>query len=64
MSGRAENMGAWQFVDDLITEILVEVKHKFSRVKFVGRVASASPATGYGSHHTKEQKNLIDEALS
>ncbi len=58
-----KNMGAWKFVDDLIEEVLVENKHKSSRAKYVGRVASASPATGYGSYHSREQKKLIDEAL-
>ncbi len=58
-----KNMGAWKFVDDLIEESLIEVKHKNSRAKYVGRIACASPATGYGSYHAKEQKNLIDEAL-
>ena len=58
----ARNMGAWKFVEELIEEVLVEVKHKYSP-KYVGRIACASPATGYGSYHTKEQKALIDEAL-
>jgi 2-oxoglutarate dehydrogenase E1 component len=59
-----KNMGAWKFVDDLIEEVLLEVKQKSSRAKYVGRISSASPATGYASYHAKEQKNLIDEALS
>lgn len=58
-----KNMGAWKFVDDLIEETLIESKHKSARPKYVGRIACASPATGYGSYHAKEQKNLIDEAL-
>jgi 2-oxoglutarate dehydrogenase E1 component len=58
-----KNMGAWKFVDDLIEEVLIANKHKNSRAKYVGRVASASPATGYGSYHSREQKKLIDEAL-
>lgn len=58
-----KNMGAWKFVDDLIEESLTEIKHKFSRPRYVGRIACASPATGYGSYHAKEQKALIDEAL-
>ena len=58
-----KNMGAWKFVDDLIEEVLVESKYKNSRAKYVGRIASASPATGYGSYHSREQKKLIDEAL-
>ncbi len=59
-----KNMGAWGFVQDLLEETLLEVKHKISRAKYVGRVSCASPATGYGSYHSREQKNLIDEALS
>jgi 2-oxoglutarate dehydrogenase E1 component len=58
-----KNMGAWKFVDDLIEESLVEIKHKSARPKYVGRIACASPATGYGSYHTREQKALIEEAL-
>jgi 2-oxoglutarate dehydrogenase E1 component len=51
------NMGAWSFVSELIEETI-------SRPKYVGRIACASPATGYGSYHAREQKKLIDEALS
>lgn len=51
------NMGAWKFVEELIEETI-------SRPKYVGRIACASPATGYGSYHAREQKKLIDEALS
>ncbi len=58
-----KNMGAWQFVNELIEENAIAVKHKNSRPKYVGRVASASPATGYGSYHAREQKKLVDEAL-
>ncbi len=58
-----KNMGAWKFVDDLIEETLVEIKHKSARPKYAGRIACASPATGYGSYHAKEQKALIEDAL-
>ncbi len=51
------NMGAWKFVEELIEETI-------SRPKYAGRIACASPATGYGSYHAREQKKLIDEALS
>ncbi len=56
-----KNMGAWKFVEELIEEVLVELKHKSQRAKYVGRVACASTATGY--YHAREQKALIDEAL-
>ncbi|GDX35999.1 2-oxoglutarate dehydrogenase subunit E1 [Alphaproteobacteria bacterium] len=58
-----KNMGAWHFVDDYIEEVLLQIKHKTSRSKYVGRIACASPATGYGSYHTREQKQLISQAL-
>ena len=58
-----KNMGAWKFVDDLIEESLIKTKHKSLRPKYVGRVACASPATGYGSYHVREQKALIEETL-
>ncbi|MFM2200204.1 MAG: hypothetical protein RL769_257 [Pseudomonadota bacterium] len=58
-----KNMGAWHFVDDYIEEVLLQIKHKTSRAKYVGRIACASPATGYGSYHAREQKELISQAL-
>lgn len=59
-----KNMGAWKFVEELIEENLLAIKHKNSRAKYVGRVACASPATGYGSYHAREQKALVDAALA
>ena len=41
-----ENQGAWNFVDRRIEESLSIAKHKAGRPKYVGRVGSASPATG------------------
>ena len=59
-----KNMGSWHFVNELLEEVLIEIKAKTSRAKYAGRVACASPATGYGSYHAREQKELIEEALS
>lgn len=59
-----KNMGAWKFIEDFIEDSANKINHKYSRPKYVGRVASASPATGYASYHNQEQKALIDEALS
>lgn len=58
-----KNMGAWHFVDERIEEVLVKLGHKSLRPKYVGRVASASPATGYASYHAKEQEAVVSEAL-
>jgi len=33
-------------------------------LRYVGRDASASPATGYLSTHLEEQQRFIDEALN
>ena len=59
-----KNMGSWHFVNELLEEVLIEIKAKTSRAKYVGRVACASPATGYASYHAKEQKELIETALN
>ncbi len=59
-----KNMGAWFFVSEFLEELLLNIKHQCSRAKYVGRLACASPATGYGSYHNKEQKALVEEALS
>ncbi len=58
-----KNMGSWQFVNELLEEVLIAIKAKNTRAKYVGRVACASPATGYGSYHAREQKELVEEAL-
>ena len=59
-----KNMGAWSFIEPLIEEVLGEIKHKAGRAKYVGRIATASPATGLLSTHLEEQAKLVDEALS
>lgn len=59
-----KNMGAWQFIEPWIEEVLQVSKHKTKRPQYVGRPAAASPACGYAKVHEKEQKKLVDEALS
>ena len=55
-----KNMGGWSFVEPRITEI----KPDNVNLKYVGRIASASPATGSYVIHGLEQKEIIDETLS
>ena len=58
-----KNMGAWFFVDRRIEEVLKKYKSKFNRPVYVGRSEAASPATGSFSRHTKEQLDLVNQAL-
>ena len=52
-------MGGWTFVESRLRQIL-SANTKF---KYVGRAASASPATGSYAIHELEQKKLVDESL-
>ena len=58
------NMGPWMFVDRRIEFVLEEVGGKSARASYVGRKASASPATGLHKTHVIEQNLLVDQALS
>lgn len=53
------NMGGWTFVRDRLQEMLGDS----GELRYVGRSASASPATGSYSIHQKEQAELIAGAL-
>jgi 2-oxoglutarate dehydrogenase E1 component len=53
-------MGAWSFVQPLLASILP----KELSVRYVGRIASASPATGNASVHKRELEALLEEALA
>ncbi|MGY8999486.1 MAG: 2-oxoglutarate dehydrogenase E1 component [Rhodospirillales bacterium] len=60
------NQGAWHFISDRLNYILnsIEKDNKnIRRVIYVGRKASASPATGSFKVHTKEQLFLVEQAL-
>jgi 2-oxoglutarate dehydrogenase E1 component len=63
----ASNQGSWHFVSDRLNYILstLDLKTKRNRgVIYVGRRASASPATGALKVHNKEQSLLVDQALN
>ncbi len=59
-----KNMGAWTFVQPEIETVLADIKHRQSRLPYVGRPAAASPATGLLRRHNREQAQLLDEALT
>jgi 2-oxoglutarate dehydrogenase E1 component len=57
------NQGAWIFVRSLIDETLRNAKGPVTTVRYAGRTASASPATGLAKRHASEQGALIADAL-
>ncbi len=58
-----KNSGAWRYLLEPLMQLTGELKSR-PTLKYVGRPESASPATGYLSTHTYEQKLLVDEAVS
>jgi 2-oxoglutarate dehydrogenase E1 component len=59
-----ENMGAWNFVDRRIEEVLVRLGAANPRPRYVGRKSAASPATGLAKTHAAEQAALVSAALT
>ncbi len=53
-----QNMGGWTFVEPRLREIKGDLS-----LRYVGRTASASPATGSYAIHELEQKKLVDDSL-
>jgi len=54
-----KNMGPWSYIFPLLIEAMDEKKIP----KYIGRPASASPATGVKEAHLIEQKMIVDEAI-
>lgn len=59
-----KNQGGWSFIEPNIEWVLTRIGAKHSRPRYVGRQASASPATGLASQHKKQQEALVNEALT
>jgi 2-oxoglutarate dehydrogenase E1 component len=57
-----KNMGAWTYVHPRIITALGE--KNFRSIRYAGRRPSAATATGNKRIHLKEQKDLLDLALS
>jgi 2-oxoglutarate dehydrogenase E1 component len=55
------NMGAWSFVRPRLEAVAGE---RWQAPRFVGRPASASPATGSSESHKFEQDQLMEEAFA
>jgi 2-oxoglutarate dehydrogenase E1 component len=58
-----QNMGAWNFVDRRIEQVLAALDVASKRPRFAGRAEAASPATGLFKRHVEEQAHLVAEAL-
>jgi 2-oxoglutarate dehydrogenase E1 component len=58
-----QNMGAWNFVDRRIEQVLAGLDIAAKRPRFVGRGEAASPATGLFKRHQSEQAHLVADAL-
>jgi 2-oxoglutarate dehydrogenase E1 component len=59
-----QNMGAWNFVDRRIEQVLGGLDVAAKRPRFAGRAEAASPATGLFKRHVEEQAQLVAEALA
>ena len=59
-----KNQGAWSFVEPNIEWVLSRIGAENTRPAYVGRNASASPATGLASMHKAQQAALVNDALT
>jgi len=59
-----KNQGAWTFIEPNIEWALTRIGAKHQRPRYVGRLTSASPATGLASQHKAQQEALVNEALT
>ena len=57
-------MGAWQFMDRRTEAVLTAIGGAAKRLRFIGRHAAASPATGLAKIHAAEQAALVTAALT
>jgi 2-oxoglutarate dehydrogenase E1 component len=58
-----KNMGAWSFIDPYLEWVLAHIDAKHQRVRYTGRPAAASPATGLMSKHLAQLQSFLDDAL-
>jgi 2-oxoglutarate dehydrogenase E1 component len=59
-----KNQGAWTFVEPNLEWVLTRINAASARPRYVGRQASASPATGLAARHKAEQEAIVNEALT
>ncbi|MCE6968852.1 2-oxoglutarate dehydrogenase E1 component [Cereibacter sphaeroides] len=59
-----KNQGGWTFVEPNLEWVLTRIGASHHRAHYVGRAASAAPATGLASRHKAEQEALVNDALT
>ncbi len=57
----SENMGAWHYMDRKLENSMKQAGMKAQRPVYIGRPASASPATGVAAKHVVEQKMIATQ---
>ena len=58
------NMGAWNTARHYIDRTLDIIQAKGEKVRYVGRNAAASPATGNLNKHLAEQKEILEKVIN
>jgi len=58
-----KNMGAYGFVKRRIESVMNQIKTKQEKLLYIGRRASASPATGVYDRHLSNQRNILRLAI-
>jgi len=58
------NMGAWFFTAPRIENMMEDRGVEQKKLFYAGRKPAASPATGFHAQHEREQRQLVEEALT
>ena len=58
-----KNMGSWSFIEPYLEWVLAHIEAKSKRVRYTGRPASASTATGLMSKHLAQLEAFLEDAL-
>jgi 2-oxoglutarate dehydrogenase E1 component len=59
-----KNMGAWTFIEPYLSWVLEQIDARSQRPRYVGRAASAAPATGLMSKHLAQLNAFLSEAFA
>jgi len=58
-----KNMGAWSFIEPYLEWVLAHIGAKKTDIRYAGRPAAASPATGQMSKHLEQLASFLADAL-